>query len=162
MFILKKKYYLIVENTKDIDLKNIKKRNKFVIIYRNKKNSEKKENLLKFRNNCKIKSISFYIANNFKLAIFLKADGIYLSSFNITFLGLSYRSPNFKIIGSAHSWKEIKMKMKQGCEIIILSKLFLVSYDREAPYLGILRFNNFLKLDFLSNNDLKDLLCDDK
>ena len=54
MFILKKKYYLIVENTKDIDLKNIKKRNKFVIIYRNKKNSEKKENLLKFRRTCKV------------------------------------------------------------------------------------------------------------
>ena len=37
MFILKKKYFLIIESIKDIDLKNIKKRNKFVIIYRNKK-----------------------------------------------------------------------------------------------------------------------------
>ena len=35
MFAYKKKYFLIIENTKDIDLRNIKKRDKFVIIYRN-------------------------------------------------------------------------------------------------------------------------------
>ena len=40
MFIVKKKYFLIIENIKDIDLKNIKIRNKFSIIYRNKKNNE--------------------------------------------------------------------------------------------------------------------------
>ena len=73
MFILKKKYYLIVENTKDINLKNIKKRNKFVIIYRNKKNSEKKENLLKFRKECKLKLIHFYVANDINLAIELSS-----------------------------------------------------------------------------------------
>ena len=38
MFILKKKYFLIIESIKDLDLKNIKKHNKFNIIYRNKKN----------------------------------------------------------------------------------------------------------------------------
>ena len=41
MFILKKKYFLIIENIKDIDLKNIKIRNKFSIIYRNKKKIDK-------------------------------------------------------------------------------------------------------------------------
>ena len=51
MFIFKKKYYLIIESIKDINLKNIKKRNKFTIIYRNQKNLEKKEDLLKFRKN---------------------------------------------------------------------------------------------------------------
>ena len=39
------------------------------------------------------------------------------------------------------------MKVKQGCEVILLSKLFLVSYDKKAPYLGVLKFNNFLKLN---------------
>ena len=147
MFILKKKYYLIIESIKDINLKNIKKRNKFIIIYRSQKKDEKIDDLLKFRNNCKRKSVNFYIANNFKLAVFLKADGVYLSSFNITFFRFSHRKPNFKIIGSAHSWKEINMKVKQGCEVILLSKLFLVSYDKKAPYLGVLKFNNFLKLN---------------
>ena len=47
MFALKKKYYLIIENIKDINLKNIKKRNKFVIVYRNLKNIEEKTQLIK-------------------------------------------------------------------------------------------------------------------
>ena len=36
MFINKNKYFLLIETIKDIDLKNIKIRNKFSIIYRNK------------------------------------------------------------------------------------------------------------------------------
>ena len=42
MSIFKKNYFLIIENIKDLNLKKIKKRNKFIIIYRNK---GKKENI---------------------------------------------------------------------------------------------------------------------
>ena len=128
MFILKKKYYLIIENIKDIDLKNIKKRNKFVIIYRNNKNLDEIKNLLKFRKICKLKS-----------------DGIYLSAYNKSFKSLLLRKTNFKIIGSAHSIKEISAKVQQGCKKIIFSKLFKVSYDKYASYLGITKFNIFCK-----------------
>ena len=38
MIAYKKKYFLYIENTKDIDLSNLKLTNKFVIIYRNQKN----------------------------------------------------------------------------------------------------------------------------
>ena len=41
MFTLKKKYFLIIESIKDIELSNIKKLNKFVIIYRNTKPNDK-------------------------------------------------------------------------------------------------------------------------
>ena len=37
------------------------------------------------------------------------------------------------------------MKVKQGCKIILLSKLFLVNYDKKSKFLGIIKFNNFLK-----------------
>ena len=47
MFILKKKYYLIIESIKDINLKNIKKRNKFIIIYRNQKKKENNRRFIK-------------------------------------------------------------------------------------------------------------------
>ena len=70
MFILKKKYFLIIENIKDLNLKNIKKRNKFNIIYRNKKNNENIADLLIFRKNCKLKSIKFYVANDIKLSFY--------------------------------------------------------------------------------------------
>ena len=50
MFVLKKKYFLIIESIKNINLKNIKKRNKFTIIYRNLRNTEKKDDLEDFVN----------------------------------------------------------------------------------------------------------------
>ncbi len=147
MFIFKKKYYLIIESIKDINLKNIKKRNKFVIIYRNSNNIDKEENLLIFRRICKLKSIEFFVANNINLAVKLSSDGIYLSSYNKSLKPLSQKKSNFKIIGSAHSNKEIFTKTQQGCEIIIFSKLFQVDYDKKASFLGVIKFNNFLKIN---------------
>ena len=74
MFTIKKKYYLFVENTRDLNFNLIKIRNKFNIVYRNKKNSEKIRDLQIFRNNCKKKGINLFIANNTKLLSFLKAS----------------------------------------------------------------------------------------
>ena len=147
MFILKKKYYLIIETIKDIDLKNIKKRNKFVIIYRNNKSQDDLESLLKFRKFCKLKSIKFFVANNVHLAVALGSDGIYLSSYNKSLRALSLKKKNFEIIGSAHSNKEIFLKTQQGCKIIIFSKLFQVDYDKKGLFLGVIKFNNFLKIN---------------
>ena len=33
--------------------------------------------------------------------------------------------------------------MKQGCNCIFLSKLFLVDYDKKAPFLDVVKFNNY-------------------
>ena len=147
MFLLKNKYFLIIESIKDIDLKNIKKRNKFSIIYRNKKSLENVSDLLNFRRFCRVKSIKFYVANNPRLAILLNSDGIYISSFNKSLRSLSLKKTNFKLIGSAHNFKEISLKTKQGCKVILFSKLFLVSYNKKAPFLGVVKFNNFLKIN---------------
>jgi thiamine monophosphate synthase len=146
MFIIKNKYFLIIENIKDIDLENIKIRNKFFIIYRNNNKIDKLSNLLRFRQKCRSKSIKFFIANSIKLAISLNSDGIYLSSFNKNLKFLNYKKKKFEIIGSAHNYKEISDKIKQGCTSILFSKLFLVDYNKKSPHLGIIKFNNFLKL----------------
>ena len=146
MFVQKKKYYFLIESIKDINLENLKKRNKFAIIYRNQTNLEKKEDLLRFRKKCRSKAINFYIANDLNLATELFSDGIYLSAHNRSFKALSYKSSKFQVIGSAHSQKEIFLKKKQGCVFIIFSKLFLVNYNKSAPYLGLIKFNNLLKI----------------
>ena len=39
------------------------------------------------------------------------------------------------------------MKVKQGCEVILFSKLFLVDYDKKSPFHGVVKFNNYLKLN---------------
>ena len=141
MFIVKNKYFLLVESTKDFDLENIKIRNKFSIIYRNYKRTDKIEDLLIFRKNCKKKSVKFYVANDLKLAIMLRSDGIYLPSFNKHLKFLRYKRFNFAIIGSAHNFKEIIIKNRQGCSYIFLSKLFLVDYSKNDPFHGVLKFN---------------------
>ena len=145
MFINKNKYFLLVETIKDIDLKNIKIRNKFSIVYRNKSKIDNLNDLLSFRQKCKLKSIKFFVANNFKLAIYLNSDGIYLSSYIKDLKFLNYKKSNFEIIGSAHNFKEIQFKIKQGCSSILLSKLFMVNYDKQAPFLGIVKFNTLSK-----------------
>ena len=72
MFAYKKKYFLIVENTKDIDLCNIKISEKFVIVYRNNHKKHNIPSLLIFRQLCKTKRIDFYVANDVNLMKSLK------------------------------------------------------------------------------------------
>ena len=171
MFALKKKYFLIIQSIKDIDLRNIKKYNKFSIIYRNKKNTENIIDLLKFRKKCKLRLMDFYVANNIKLCVLLNSDGIYLSSHNRAFKALNLLKSNFKIIGSAHNLSEISLKIKQKCDYILLSKLFEVDYDKKSKYLGIIKFCKYLNT--ISNkliplggikttnlNKLKNLNCE--
>jgi|TARA_Y100000389_G_scaffold19816_1_gene17177 thiamine-phosphate pyrophosphorylase len=171
MFAFKKKYFLIIQNIKDINLNNFKRLNKFIIIYRNDDLNQDFIALRKFRIKCKSKSIKFFIANNLKLAILLSADGIYLSAYNKTFKQLNHKNFKFSIIGSAHSIKEINLKLKQGCTFIMLSKLFVVDYDRACPIIGIIKFNFFLKnishrliplggIKLNNLNFLKNVKCD--
>tara|TARA_B100000242_G_C42908584_1_gene421310 strand:- start:5 stop:580 length:576 start_codon:yes stop_codon:yes gene_type:complete len=143
MFAFKKNYFLIIENTKNFDLRKIKKQNKFTIIYRNLYNKENISDIKKFRNLCKTKKIMFFIANDFNLLISTNSDGIYISASNKSFKSLYLNKTKFKIIGSAHNLKEIDLKKKQGCTKILFSKLFLVDYDKKAPFLGINRFNKY-------------------
>ena len=167
MFSIKNKYFVIIENIKDIDLKNIKKNKKFSIIYRNNSKLDNKLDLLRFRKTCRLKSIKFYIANDLSLAISLNSDGIYLSGYNRTFKAKSIKKTNFNIIGSAHNFKEISQKLAQGCKSILFSKLFIVDYDKSAPHLGIVKFNLLLKtfknlvplggINFKTLNNLKNL-----
>ena len=137
MTILKKQYYLYIENTNNIDLEKINKRYKFTIIYRNKKANEKIELIKKFRKKCQAKSIKFYLANDEKLAIKIKADGLYVSSYNKKKILKNFK----KIIGASHNNKEINLKIWQGCEKIIFSRLFKTNYENKTTFWGLIKFN---------------------
>ena len=137
MFIIKNNYYFYIENTKSINLDLIKKNKKINIIYRNSSVQESYIDINKFYKKCKIKKFKFYIANNMKLAKLCKADGLYLSSYN------KKKYPKFDIdlIGSAHNFKEIYEKIKQGCKTIMLSRLFKTAYPDKKANLGVVKFN---------------------
>ena len=141
MFIVKKNYYLYIENIKALNFDLIKKRSKFSIIYRQQEKKYIIKDIIEFRKKCKKKNIDFYIANNLRLAMKLKADGIYISAYNKRINFCKINKENFKIIGSAHNFKEINIKKKQGCKEIILSRLFKTNYLEKSTFLGITKFN---------------------
>jgi thiamine monophosphate synthase len=141
MFIIKNNYYLYIKNSKDIDIDQIKKNRKITIIYRCQNIVENKESLVRFRKQCALKGFKFYIANNIELVKICKADGLYLSSYNKKI----YLNKNIKLIGSAHSFREIDNKIKQGCETIFFSRLFKTSYADGRGYLGVVKYNLITK-----------------
>ena len=161
MFIIKNNYYLYIENTMSINIDKLKKNKKISIIYRNNGVLENHLKLYVFRKKCKIKKFKFYVANNYKLAKSCKADGLYLSSYNKK----NYFSYACNLIGSAHNFKEIYEKIKQGCGTIILSRLFKTSYKNKKNYLGVNKFNlikknfsiNIVPLGGITNNNLLKL-----
>ena len=90
------------------------------------------------------------MANDFKLALKLRLDGVYLPSFNNTFNHLSYtKMKNFDVIGSAHNLKEIRIKELQKAKTIFISSLF----KKNNNYLGLNKFkilNNYTKKDVVA------------
>ena len=129
------KYYFINK----FDTKNIDKLDKqTTVIYRNYSPKRiDKSLILKIKNYCKKKGIKIFLSNNIKLAIKLNLDGVYIPSFNKNFNHLNYSfSKNFKILGSAHNIKEIKIKELQKVEHIFLSSLF----KKNKNYLGLNKF----------------------
>ena len=143
MFTFKNKYFLIIESIKDIDLRNIKLINRYIIIYRNTHKIENIDKLVRFRRYCKSKKIDFYVSNDAKLTSDLKADGLYISAHNRNLRLAKLRKSNYKIIGSAHNIKELNIKMLQGCSSIIFSRLFKVSDPLKKGFLGVIKFNLF-------------------
>ena len=134
-FKLLNKYYFI--NT--FDTNNFKKQDRTtVIIYRNYTAPKREiDKILKLKKFFKKKGNKFLLANDFKLALKLKLDGVYLPSFNNTFNHLSYtKMKNFDVIGSAHNLKEIRIKELQKARVIFISSLF----KKNKNYLGLNRF----------------------
>ena len=142
-FKLLNKYYFI--NT--FDTNNFKKQDRTtIIIYRNYTSPKKEiDKILKLKKYFKKKGNKFLLANDFKLALKLKLDGVYIPSFNKNFNHLAYSTfPNFTVVGSAHNLKEIRIKELQKAKAIFISSLF----KKNNNYLGLNKFkilNNYTK-----------------
>ena len=158
------KYYFINK----FDTNNIDKQDKqTTIIYRNYSTKIDPSLILKIKKYCKKKSIKFYLSNNIRLAIKLNLDGAYIPSFNKSLKHLAYSyKRNFKIVGSAHNLKEIRIKENQNVTRIFLSSLF----KRNKNFLGINRFKllskltkkNIVILGGISSNNKKKLFLLDQ
>ena len=99
--------------------------------------------LIELRNFCNKNGRKLYINNDIYLAHKIGADGLYISSNNKDLiLGSGNSKKNFKILGSAHNIKEIKIKEIQNVTEIFLSPLFK---NKKNKKLDIFRYLNLRK-----------------
>tara|TARA_B110000503_G_scaffold64741_1_gene101939 strand:+ start:1187 stop:1741 length:555 start_codon:yes stop_codon:yes gene_type:complete len=134
--IFKELYYFISEFNESEILTINKKIN---IIYRNYKMPANEDILKKIQKSCKKTGKKLFLSNNIKLALKLKLDGVYIPAFNKS-KNLKFNFKNtFRILGSAHNLKEIKIKESQGVDTIFLAPIFKTA--KSSRYLGIKKFN---------------------
>ena len=110
------------------------------VIYRNYDNPKREAELIKIAKACKKKRYQLFVSNDIKLALKVKADGIYIPSFNKTKRFLNIENKKFIILGSAHNQKEINEKVSQKCRAIFLSPIFHVK--KSIKYLDVFKFNS--------------------
>jgi len=109
------------------------------IIYRNYNSIKREVELIKISKACKKKRYQLFVSNDLKLALKVRAEGIYIPSFNKKNMYLNLEKKNLMIIGSAHTQKEIQEKKLQKCKAIFLSPIFFL--EKSNKYLGIHKFN---------------------
>jgi len=110
------------------------------VIYRNYNSANREAELIKIALACKKKRYQLFVSNNIKLALKVRANGIYIPSFNKDKKFLNFEKKNFTIIGSAHNQKEIHEKISQKCTAIFLSPIFPIK--KTKGNLGIHKFNS--------------------
>ena len=143
-----KKYYFINEFNQN-HLISLNKNISF--IWRNKDKETPINTLLKLRDFCKKNHRSFYISNNAKLAERINANGVYISSSNRNLnLRTNKFKKKFKILGSAHNLKEIKIKELQKIEEIFLSPLFKEKTNQQLNIYRYLKFRKITKMKDIS------------
>ena len=115
------------------------------IIYRNYNAKNREKELVKIAKACRKSRNQLFVSNDIKLAIKVKAEGIYIPSFNKTKNFANIEKSNIKILGSAHNQKEIQTKISQNCSAIFLSPIFYI--EKSKKFLGLHKFN------YLSHNN---------
>ena len=133
------------------------------IIYRNYKDRKRESQLVKIAQACKKNRFKLFVSNDLKLVNKVKADGIYVPSFNKTKNFSNLEKKNIIILGSAHNQKEIHKKISQNCRAIFLSPIFYVK--KSKSFLGLHKFNylsyvnkiNILALGGITENNIRKL-----
>ena len=133
------------------------------IIYRNYNERKRENELIKIAKACKKNRYQLFVSNDVKLALKVKADGIYIPSFNKTKYFSNLEKKNVVILGSAHNQQEIQKKISQNCSAVFLSPLFNVKKSKK--FLGLHQFNylsymnkiNIFALGGISENNIRKL-----
>ena len=134
------KFFIFIDQI-DNDLENnLSKFKNLSIIYKpNQKGVIDLQEFQKIKKFCKFKKVKLYIIDDFKRAIKLGVNGVYISSNNKK--KLPKLKKNFAFIGSAHSQLEFYFKLRQNCKYIFLSPLFKNIKYSDNQILNPVKFN---------------------
>ena len=132
------KIYLFIDDFIPSELDHLNRN--ISIIYRNYKKKISNTKIILLKSYCKLHKRDLYIANDIKMAINHKLNGVYIPSFNKKLNLNAFTLPkNFLILGSAHNQTEIRIKANQGCSLIFLAPIFRV--NKKFKYLDVTKFN---------------------
>jgi thiamine monophosphate synthase len=146
MNIINLEKYIFIDYLNERIKKEIIKLKKTCLIYSLKiNNNQALEQFLQIVDFSKKNKIPLYYADDYKVAIKYKIEGIFLTSLNRRILPTSIKN-KLKIIGSAHNQIEYYIKKNQACEMISLSPLF---YNNKYSINKILQP---LKFNLIANN----------
>lgn len=134
------KFFIFIDRI-DNDLENnLSKFKNLSIIYKpNQKGVIALHEFQKIKKFCKFKKVKLYIIDDFKKAIKLGVNGVYISSNNKK--RLTKLKENFTFIGSVHSQLEFYFKLRQNCKYIFLSPLFKNIKYSDNQILNPIKFN---------------------
>ena len=136
------KYYVFLETINDLIKINLLKFNNInIIINTDQKNIKINENetaIIKF---AKRNKIPFLFKNNIKKCVRYNANGLFIESSNKRVAKPNLFKKNFIIIGGVHNQLEYSQKIKQGCNLLMLSPIFYNKKYSKNSILGITKFN---------------------
>jgi thiamine-phosphate pyrophosphorylase len=136
------KHYVFLEEINNLIKDNLVKfSNINIIIDINENTSKNLENQLSIIKFAKKNRIPFLIKNDFQKSIKYKANGVFISSSHKKITKPIFLKKNFCIVGGAHNQLEYAQKLKQKCQLLMLSPLFFNEKYTKNKILNISKFN---------------------
>jgi thiamine monophosphate synthase len=137
------KHYVFLEEINNLIKENLVKFNNLNIIIdideKDKKGLENQFSIIKF---AKKNKIPFLFKNDFQKCIKYNASGIFIDSNYKKLTKPILLKKSFYIIGAIHDQLEYVQKIRQKCQMIMLSPLFFNEKYSKNKILNISRFNH--------------------
>jgi thiamine monophosphate synthase len=135
------KFFFFTDSINNEIIKKIIKFKNISIIYSTSNKNNNLNELNKIKSFCKKSNIKLYITNDLKLAINIKADGLYLNNNFKKKIIINYKKSTFKVITAVHSQREYWLKTVEIFDDLIISPIYYNNKYSINKILGPIKFN---------------------
>jgi len=163
--------YYFIDQINESTISTIFKFRNISLIYMSQNNSfSNTQDLMKIKEFSNKNNLKFYVTDNIRLAIKVKANGIYLTkNYNRMLHNYNYKK-DFLILGSVHNQLEYYRKSIQNCKKFFLSPIFFNKKYSINKILGVIKFkiitkdwkNEAIPLSGINQRNIKQALIANK